>query len=261
MYCRKCGTKIQSQARGCPTCGAVIGQNAPSGGGRRRTAMTALGGAVALAALVAFGLDRGGFFGGRVAPGGGANLAVADHQVRAHSWNAAAAEIPAANLLYLPHADRGFVGSWGGSVHIVSVTGDARSATTSNVPMSYFFGERNGEVYLKTRVYGDPKWPVVKTAVKVLGPKSVEFTLNSVCPSCMPPVSQTEKTRLTLTSANQLDAQCDTYAFASGGGHVDLKYAGVLHPLTQRELAQIDAQVRQQGKLLTTIDSKVPVNR
>ena len=72
----------------------------------------------------------------------------------------------------------------------------------------------------------------------------------------MPPVSQTETTRLTLIANDKLSADCETYAFASGGGHVDVKYAGTLHTLTPQELEQLDAKVREEGKLLTTIDSK-----
>ncbi len=258
MYCRKCGSRIADNARACPSCGAAAG-GSQTAGGRRRAAWTAIGGAVVLVAIAALVAERGGLFGGRVEPTGNANLIAAVHQVRSHSWDAAT-EIPVANLLYLPHADSGFIGSWGGSVHVASVSGDARSAAANDVPMSYYFGERGGEVYLQTHVYGDPKWPVVKSSVKVLNPRSVEFTLNSVCASCMPPVSQTEATRLTLINSRELAAECDTYAYASGDGHVEIKYAGTLHLLTPQELAQIDAAVKSEGKLLTTIDSKVPLN-
>src|SRR5579875_199878 len=259
MYCKKCGAKIHENARHCSACGAETGQIQGKGSAknsRNRIVVASAGAAVILIAIAAIVAERSGMFGSRVKASNSADLAASFDHVQAHSWNAASAIIPDANLLYLPHADTGFVGTWGGTVHVVSVSGQGRPATTGGVPMSYLFGERNGEVFLKTRVYGDPIWPVVKSAVKVLSPKSVEFTLNSVCASCMPPVSQTETTRLTLIANDKLSAECETYAFASGGGHVDVKYAGTLHPLTPQELEQLDAKVREEGKLLTTIDSK-----
>ncbi len=259
MYCKKCGARIHDNARHCSACGAdtaQIGGAESTRNSRSRIVMAGAGAAVIFIAIAALVAERSGMFGGSVKASSSANLAAGLAPVHAHSWNAASTIIPDANLLYLPHADTGFVGTWGGTVHVVSVSGQGSPSTTGDVPMSYLFGERNGEVFLKTRVYGDPKWPVVKSSVKVLSPKSVEFTLNSVCASCMPPVSQTETTRLTLVANDKLSAECDTYAFASGGGHVDVKYAGDLHSLTPQELGQLDAKVREEGKLLTTIDSK-----
>ena len=108
-------------------------------------------------------------------------------------------------MFLLPSADTGFVGSWGGYVHLQPGPQNA-SATMQDIPMSYYLGEQNGVVFLKTSVYGDPKWPVVKSAVKVLTPTSIEFKLDSVCASCTPPVKQQEVTRLTLIGNKQLEA-------------------------------------------------------
>ena len=188
-----------------------------------------------------------------------ANLLETIHSVEPHTWHAAAA-IPAAGLMLLPKANSAFVGSWGGYVQVQSKPNSRRFVALSKMPMSYYFGEQNGVVFLKTNVYGNPQWPVVKTAVKVLTPTSVEFKLDSICKSCPSPVRQQEITRLTLTDNHELRAHCYTYAYASGDGQVQLEYKGVLRLLTADELAAIDKAVENKGKLLTTINSKVAVH-
>ena len=197
--------------------------------------------------------------GGRPSVADNANLLETIHSVQPHTWHAAAA-IPSASLMLLPKADSGFVGSWGGYVQVLSKPNSRRFVAMSKVPMSYYFGEQNGVVFLKTNVYGNPKWPVVKTAVRVLTPKSVEFKLDSICRSCPSPVRQQEITRLTLAGNHELRAHCYTYAYSSGDGQVEIQYKGVLRLLTPGELAAIDKAVENKGKLLTTINSKVAVH-
>lgn len=184
-----------------------------------------------------------------------ANLLAAAHTVQPHGQTAAGAP---AGLFLLPSANTGFVGSWGGYVHLQPGPQNA-SATMQDVPMSYYLGEQNGVVFLKTSVYGDPKWPVVKSAVKVLTPTSIEFKLDSECASCTPPVKQQEVTRLTLIGNKQLEATSDSYADFAGAGHTQLSYKGTLRPMTPDELSSIDHAVEHGGKLLTTINSKQPV--
>ncbi len=186
-----------------------------------------------------------------------ANLLEAAHSVQPHTWHQAAAGAPA-GLFLLPSADTGFVGSWGGYVHLQPGPENA-GATMQDIPMSYYLGEQNGVVFLKTSVYGNPKWPVVKSAVKVLSPKSIEFKLDSECASCTPPVKQQEVTRLTLVHKNQLEAESDSYADFTGAGHTQLSYKGTLRLMTPDELSSIDHAVEHDGKLLTTINSKQPV--
>jgi hypothetical protein len=256
MYCTKCAAKLPANTAACPSCGAPV----LSARGSRTTSRKRLVLLVALVALllivaIVAGLERGGLWYGRSAQR--ANLLEAAHSVRPHTWNAAAPEIPMANLLLLPKADNGFAGSWGGHLRVQADPQDMRYVSTPEVPMSYYFGEQNGVVFLKTNVYGNPQWPVVKTGVKVLTPKSIEFRLDSLCNSCAPPVRQQEVTRLTLINPRQLQAQCYSYAYSIGDGHVELTYNGVLHLLTPDELAAIDREVQRNGKLLTTIDSKV----
>jgi hypothetical protein len=164
------------------------------------------------------------------------------------------------DLMYLPKADVGFVGNWGGHVRVQATPENQGNVVMPVVPMSYYFGDQNGTVFLKTSVYGNPKWPVVKTGVKVLNPSSVEFKVDSICSSCTPSVRQQEITRLTLVDKQHLNAHCYIYAAFSDGSHTELTYEGTLHLLTPDELAAIDREVTQNGKLLTQINSKIPVN-
>jgi hypothetical protein len=187
-----------------------------------------------------------------------ANLLEAVHSVQPHAWHQAASGGPA-GLFLLPNADTGFVGSWGGYVQLQPGAQNAASAGMQQIPMSYYLGEQNGVVFLKTSVYGDPKWPVVKSAVRVLSPKSIEIKLDLECESCTPPVKQQEVTRLTLIDKQKLEAESDSYAYFSGDGHAELTYKGTLSLLTPDQLAAIDHAVEHDGKLLTTINTKQPV--
>ncbi len=189
-----------------------------------------------------------------------AELLEAAPSVRPHSWHAASTDLPSANLMYLPKADSGFVGSWGGHLRVQAPPGEMREVTMAVVPDSYYFGERNGVVFIKTNVYGNPQWPVVKTGVKVLNSRSIEFRIDSICKSCAPPQRQQEVTRLTLINPQQLAARVYAYSYRSGDGHVELTYKGTLHLLTPNELAAIDREVERDGKFLTRINRKIPIN-
>ena len=260
MYCAKCGTKLPSDTDICPKCGARGRGAAKTGRVSHSRLVLFVALAICTVAVVAV-LERGALWkSSHMSSTNGASLVENVHSVQPHIWHAAAAEVPIANMLLLPKADAGFVGRWGGHVHLQPAQQDMRYASMPRVPMSYYFGQQNGVVFLKTNVYGDPQWPVVKTGVKVITPKSIEFRLDSVCKSCTPPVRQQEVTRLTLMSTRQLQAECYTYAYSSGDGHAELIYKGVLHLLTPDELAAIDREVENKGKLLTTINSRLPVH-
>ena len=254
MYCTKCGAQLRPDASTCPRCGAQVHSARQAKPASR--AKLAVGGAVAALLLIVAAiavLKRG----ANQSSADNANLLAAAHTVQPHGWHQAAAGAPA-GLFLLPSANTGFVGSWGGYVHLQPGPQNA-SATMQDVPMSYYLGEQNGVVFLKTSVYGDPKWPVVKSAVKVLTPTSIEFKLDSECASCTPPVKQQEVTRLTLIGNKQLEATSDSYADFAGAGHTQLSYKGTLRPMTPDELSSIDHAVEHGGKLLTTINSKQPV--
>jgi ribosomal protein L40E len=252
MYCTKCGARLPTNTDTCLRCGAHFHASRPARqAARGKLALfSSLVAIFVIAAIVVF--ERG----PRQSSAAGANLLEAVQSVRPHAWHQAATG--PAGLFLLPNVDTGFVGSWGGYAKLQPGQ-NAASATVQQIPMSYYLGEQNGVVFLKTSVYGDPKWPVVKSAVRVLSPKSVEIKLDSECESCTPPVKQQEITRLALINKEKLEAECDSYAYFKGDGHVDLSYKGTLSLLTPDQLAAIDHAVEHDGKLLTTINSKQPV--
>jgi hypothetical protein len=252
MYCTKCGAKISSNGYTCLSCGARTfrdGQSSPAS--RRKLLFLIPSVALILIILLVFALDRGDL---QHTTSTNANLLEASNHVQPHTWKAATAEMPTGDLFLLPKADTGFAGSWGGHVRVQANAQDMRNVTTPEIPMSYYFGEQNGVVFLKTSVYGNPKWPVVKSEVKVLNSKSVEIKLDSLCRSCTPPVHQQEISRLTLINAQQLQAESYSYSYATGDGHVELTYKGTSHLLTPDELAALNREVERSGKLLANID-------
>lgn len=255
MFCTKCGANLPPGTTICPRCGAARSGGESSRPRRLILLGAALFGLVALGAIIATQLLQP-RRPAMVATAAEANLLEGTHSVRPHLSNAAAG--PAMpNLFLLPKADQGFAGSWGGHVQIQAASSQMGYAQTSEVAMSYYFGERNGVVFLKTNVYGDPQWPVVKSAVKVIDPHTIEFRLDSLCRSCTPQVRQQEVTRLTLLDHQHMRAHCYTYAYSVGDGHVALNYEGTLHLLTPAELAAIDREVQRNNSLLTTINSKM----
>ncbi len=258
MFCTKCGVKLLPGAAICSRCGARLRPtlDAPSKSSLpKKLGLTALGCLIVF--FVGMSVIRNSFFTGRSS---GADLLEAAHSVRPHSWRAASADLPATSLMYLPKADAGFVGSWGGDLRVQPAAGEMKYVAAKVAPASYYFGERNGVVFISTNVYGDPQWPVVKTGVKVLNSRSIEFRIDSICKNCSLPERQQEVTRLTLVNPKEVDAEVYTYGYRSSDGHVELTYKGRLHLLTPSELAAINREVEQSGKLLTRIDSKVSVD-
>lgn len=190
----------------------------------------------------------------------GVGMLEAARSVRPHMLHNDDTLVPAADLMLLPKADTGFVGTWGGTLKVQATPDQLQYVVMKEAPASYYFGERDGVVFIKTDVYGDPQWPVVKTGVKVLNPRSVQFRVDSECKPCQPSERQQEVTTLTLVNPNEVDAQVSTYCYKSGDSYVQLSYSGEMHLLTPAELAAINREVESDGKLLTRINSKASVN-
>ncbi len=127
--------------------------------------------------------------------------------------------------------------------------------------MSYLFGEENGVVSLRTAVYGDADWPIVKKSVQLLTPKQVQFQLDSECRDCRPVVKEVEFTTLKLTDQGTLDAHAYGYAYRSGDGHQEVEYAGVLHQLSAQQVAAFDRAVERNHTLLTKIQTHRPAQQ
>jgi len=176
---------------------------------------------------------------------------VAPPQASTHNPDSAAA---LGNLFELPKADKAFVGTWGGYLAVGALR-DVRVARNV-LPATYYFGERQGVVYLKTAVYGDPAWPIVKKSVKVLTPRKVEFQLDSLCSSCSPQAREVEVTTLDLTGHGTIDAHVYGYSYHTGDGHAQATYSGTLKPLNLAQAGTIERQVERNNTLLTHIDSK-----
>ncbi|MBF6567630.1 MAG: hypothetical protein IVW54_01990 [Candidatus Binataceae bacterium] len=181
------------------------------------------------------------------------SMAEAAHVAIPHGFHAGLMST-ASEQVPLPHADRGFIGAWGGSLEVNPA--QAQHATVTRLPTSYYFGERGGTVYLSTSVYGDAKWPVVKTDVKLLDSRRVRFQLDSSCISCQPPGRQVEVTTLTLTGKNSMRADVDGYTYWQGDGHNNVDYHGELHPLTRAQVEAIDRNIESNHVLLSKIKAR-----
>lgn len=252
MFCTKCGASLSSDAKLCPKCGAQVFAQQQSSLGWRKNLLViipvvVLGGVLVLAAIEHYGGS---------APGSSGNLVEAANDAHPDAGSAGTSETSIGNLFMLPHADTGFAGSWGGHLQLVPNPHNEQSGAMPEVPMSYYFGEQNGTVFLKTSVYGDPKWPVVNTAVKVLSPQSVELKVESECKSCTPPDRQQVVTKLTLINPQQLQAESANYDETNGNGQPQITYKGTLHLMTPAELTALAHEVEEKGKLQTTINSK-----
>jgi hypothetical protein len=158
------------------------------------------------------------------------------------------------SIFLLPKADPAFVGSWGGELKVDPA--DARYTTHPAAPTSYYFGERNGTVYLRTAIYGRPNFPVVETHVELLDSRRVRFQIDSRCDTCSPPCREVETTTLKLVGAKAMQAHLVAYSYWQGDGHEQVDYVGELHPLTDAELSAIDNQVRRNHVLLGRINAK-----
>jgi hypothetical protein len=153
----------------------------------------------------------------------------------------------------LPAANQSFVGTWGG--HVTVDPSDTKLVGDPVMPSSYYFGVMNGTVYLRTEVYGNSSWPVVKSSVALLDPSRVRFQLDSRCDTCKPSCREVEVTTLKLVDDKTLDVEVDGYAYWQGDGHTQVTYRGTLHPIDAQALAAIDAEVKRNHVLLTKINA------
>jgi hypothetical protein len=153
----------------------------------------------------------------------------------------------------LPEANQNFVGTWGG--HVSVDPSQTKLVGEPVMPASYYFGVMNGTIYLRTEVYGNAAWPVVKSSVKLLDPSQVRFQLDSLCSTCKPPCREVEITTLKLTDSKSLDVEVNGYAYWQGDGFTQVNYHGTLHPMDAQQIAAIDAEVEHDHVLLTKIDA------
>ncbi|HUY38652.1 MAG TPA: hypothetical protein VMV13_07465 [Candidatus Binataceae bacterium] len=153
----------------------------------------------------------------------------------------------------LPAANQHFVGTWGG--HVSVDPSQTKLVGQAVMPASYYFGVMNGTIYLRTEVYGNAAWPVVKSSVKLLDPSQVRFQLDSMCSTCKPQCREVEATTLKLVNDNSLEVEVNGYAYWQGDGFTQVNYHGTLHPMDAQQLAAIDAEVQRNHVLLTKINA------
>ncbi|MHB8383468.1 MAG: hypothetical protein ACYDC3_14170 [Candidatus Binataceae bacterium] len=153
----------------------------------------------------------------------------------------------------LPEANQSFIGTWGG--HVSVDPSQTKLVGQAVMPASYYFGVMDGTIYLRTEVYGNSAWPVVKSSVKLLDPSRVRFELDSLCSTCKPQCREVEDTTLKLNADKSLDVQVDGYAYWQGDGHTQVNYHGTLHPADARQISAIDSEVKRNHVLLTKINS------
>ncbi len=261
-YCTKCGAELAPQAARCPHCGAPVA-GAATTSRRAHAARWAVAAAAVIAVgvgvVVALRLSSPRAPAKAAALSGAANIAESAPAAEPHTVSAATAASPSMGLFELPAADRNFVGTWGGYARVDP--GAATRVGKPMLPMTFYFGRKNGVVFLRTEVYGSPQWPVVGQKVETLDPKRVRFELDSACNSCTPPAREVEVTTLTLTDKNTMNVECTGYTSWQGDGHSGASYHGVLHLLNAAQAQAIDQQARQGGVLLTKINSAGQVGR
>ena len=128
------------------------------------------------------------------------------------------------------------------------------------LPTTSYFGECHGAGSLKTAVYGDPAWPIVKRSVKVLTPLQVEFQFDALWSSCTPQVREVEVTTLNLTGHGTSGAHVYGYSYCTGDGHAQATYSGMLKPLNLAQAENIERQLERNNTLLTPGDTSVSSN-
>ena len=150
----------------------------------------------------------------------------------------------------------------GGSGPCILAVGALRDARVGRIllPTTYYFGECHGAGSLKTAVYGDPAWPIVKKSVKVLTPRQVEFQFDALWSSCSPQVREVEVTTLNLTGHGTSDAHLYGYSYRTDDGHAQAIYSGTLEPLNLAQAENIEHQLERNDSLLTPIDTSVSSN-
>jgi len=188
----------------------------------------------------------------RGTPSAGPRMAESMPTIRAHVLHTGN-EASSAPTFLLPAANQHFIGTWGG--HVTVEPSEAKLVGDPVMPTSYYFGEMNGTIYLRTEVYGNSSWPVVKSSVALLDPSRVRFQLDSLCSSCTPQCREVEVTTLKLADDKTLEVEVDGYAYWQGDGHTLVTYRGTLHPINAQELAAIDAEVKRHHVLLTKINA------
>ena len=128
--------------------------------------------------------------------------------------------------------------------------------------MSLLFGERDGNVFLRTTVFGSPDSNVLRTGADVIGPRDVTLKIEGLEIAHRPPVRHVEKLRLSLNEAGALDVVKSVSLYVTGDSEpfAEADYQGTLHQLTGDEERELNREVTERGEVpQATIRERRPV--
>ena len=172
----------------------------------------------------------------------------------------ASEEPPSEPVLVIPQASREFVGRWGGHLSLARSSG--RLAAPPDAIVSLLFGERGGNVFLRTTVFGGRDSNILKTGADVMGPRDVTLKVEGLEISHRPPIRHVEKLRLSLNDAGALDVVKSVSLYVTGDSEpfAEADYRGTLHQLTSAEERELDREVTERGEVpQATIRERRPV--
>jgi hypothetical protein len=251
-FCTRCGAPVAASAKRCAQCGAPRLRSGAPRILRRILLPFFIGSALAVVVFsIWFARRTSGRHGGLL----DTNIASA---LPAEQLHISAGDATVGDMFFLPKADRNFVGIWGGYARLKSQP-EGEVITSSRLPMTYYFGQQGDKVYLRTAIYGNASWPVVRARVTALTPERVQFQVDSACADCSTPIRQVEVTTLTLQPDRSMKVVVRGYAYRNGDGHGLVVYEGVLHRLNTEQADAISRQVKQNHVRLGAIKTARPV--
>jgi len=154
---------------------------------------------------------------------------------------------PEQDVLVLPQASTDFLGKWGGQLQLVHKYGPADPPKTS--PVSFTFGNRDGQVVLATTVFGAPDTQILKTTANAEGPRKVLLEIKGLDLSQRPAIRHVEKLTLELKGNDRVRCvkMVDLYVAGSADPAVEAEYEGSLSVLTPSEDRMIGEEVLRRG--------------
>jgi hypothetical protein len=158
-------------------------------------------------------------------------------------------ELPSEPVLVIPRASRDFVGRWGGRISLTKVRGHFDPPADTIVGLA--FGERKGEVFLRTTVFAGPESSLLKTEAEVLNPREVTLTVVGLEIFQRPTIRHVETVRLRLTDENQMEVSKDVNLYFGGYPEpmATASYRGTLHTVSDAEEHALDREILERGEL------------
>jgi len=152
-------------------------------------------------------------------------------------------------ILIVPQASRDFVGHWGGHLRLAKVTGKINPPPDTVVSLT--FGEKRGEVFMRTMVYATAGANVLKTDAEVLNPRELQIRLDGFEIFHEPPIRHVEKLKLALTDRGTIKVAKRVRLYVRGFSTpmAEANYEGTLHPISTAEELELQREVMQRGAM------------